>query len=314
MGLDEEIAEKRIEPARWFYALLGGIIIGLLYTSSQFIGIIKAAAILIICYYYFPMIVSEKRQAALLSIAMSIVSTLFFSNLNPILTGLLLSETVLPIVLFEVFREKDNLKPYAWLILSIPFLLLSSTLFSGDILSLVNLPNQAELNEDLSRFYKQLSIPDSQITLLLSTVKSIYSWVNLLSPAIYFLSVFLPAVLAIYLRLKKEEVISFISFKLPDLLLLPFLIAIITGIWGPFRLGYNLALVFAVLWLLQGIAVIANFIKKKGLSRSFTWIIVAFIIIEPFLALFVFVLGLFDQLMDFRTEKVKEDKDDGDLM
>ena len=155
LGLDEEVMDKRIESAQWLYALFGGIIIGLLYTSSQFIGVIKAAAILIICYYYFPLIVNEKRQIALLAIIMSIASTLFFSNLNPILTGLLLSETVLPIVLFEVFREKENLKPYAWLVLSAPCILLASTLFSGDVLSLINLPNQATLNEDLSRFYKQ---------------------------------------------------------------------------------------------------------------------------------------------------------------
>ncbi|MBN1232541.1 MAG: DUF2232 domain-containing protein [Candidatus Coatesbacteria bacterium] len=296
------------QSASWLYILLGISGIGLLYTASQFVGFAKAIGIGLTIYYYYPVLLKSEKIKGIVSILLGLLFILIFSNFDPVLCALFLAETVIPIIVFEIARNSAVLKSFNLYFVAIPFLLLSITLFGSDFLKLANFPEAEKLIEDLTKVYRQMNITENQINQLISGVKTIYNWVKLLLPSIYFISSLFPALIAIFLRQRKEESIAFNSFRLNDMLLIALLGSIIMSIWSPYRIGYNLFIVLAFLWMVQGLAVFSFHIRKRNLSRSLLWVFIAFIIIEPLLAAFVFIVGLFDQFFDFRVEKEKKEQ------
>lgn len=297
---------NKSQSAGWLYILLGVSGIGLLYTATQFVGFAKAIGIGVTIYYYYPILLKSEKIKGVISILLGLAFVLVFSNFDPVLCALFLAETVVPIIVFEIARNSSLLKSFNLYFVSLPFLLLSITLFGSDFLKLANLPEAEKITEDLTKVYRQMNISENQINQLISGVKSIYNWVKLLLPSIYFISGLIPAIIAIFLRQRREESIAFNSFRLNDMLLIALLGSIIMSIWSPYRIGYNLFIVLAFLWMIQGLAVLSFHISKRNLARSLLWVFIAFIVIEPLLAAFVFIVGLFDQFFVFRVEKEKK--------
>ena len=67
--------------------------------------------------------------------------------------------------------------------------------------------------------------------------------------------------------------------------------------------GLNLLIVALSLYLIQGLAVIAWFFERYAVSRLLRVIFYVFFALQPFLAIMVALLGLFDLWANFRVPK-----------
>jgi uncharacterized protein YybS (DUF2232 family) len=76
---------------------------------------------------------------------------------------------------------------------------------------------------------------------------------------------------------------------------------------GMALLGTNLLILTCLLYLFQGLAIVAFFFRKKQISRLFRLFFWGLIIIQQYMLIFVIALGLFDLWVDFR-KRIKDVK------
>lgn len=111
----------------------------------------------------------------------------------------------------------------------------------------------------------------------------------------------------------------FRTLRLPDALLFGVVLGCLAPVYPePFRtIGLNLLAIIALLYLVQGLAVMRSLVLRMQLSRSgivLVWVAFGLMIVlsGAFLLTALAGVGLFDSFFDFRTPKNRENDDESD--
>lgn len=106
-----------------------------------------------------------------------------------------------------------------------------------------------------------------------------------------------------------EAIGDFSTFKNPDLLVWVFIASGFSLLLPDSRVttpALNLMLVITILYLFQGMAIIASMINKYSVPAFVRVLLYAMLIIQPYLLTLVAGIGLFDLWADFRAPKAEE--------
>ncbi|SKC88320.1 YybS family protein [Maledivibacter halophilus] len=104
-----------------------------------------------------------------------------------------------------------------------------------------------------------------------------------------------------------EKPRKFSYFKLPtNFVMGAFVIVILTYITNKFdiinsdALNFNIGLLFEVVFIMLGLAVVSFFIEKKGIKDTFRRIILVFILLTRFFNVLLFLVGVIDAIFNIR--------------
>lgn len=105
--------------------------------------------------------------------------------------------------------------------------------------------------------------------------------------------------------------IPFKAFRTPELLIWPLIVAGFAML-APTPLvttpAQNILLLLAVLYFMQGLAVLLTFCERSTFAGTFKVLLAVALLTQPYLAGVVVIIGIFDLWGDFRTPRIKQDE------
>jgi uncharacterized protein YybS (DUF2232 family) len=110
------------------------------------------------------------------------------------------------------------------------------------------------------------------------------------------------------LTLKVEP---FTSFRVPDLLIWPLIVAGFSMLATTPLIttpALNVLAVLAVLYFCQGLAVLLTMIARTSYAGVLKMMLIAVLLLQPYLAPVVAFIGIFDLWGDFRTPRTKQEE------
>lgn len=170
--------------------------------------------------------------------------------------------------------------------------------------------------EQAVAIYSKQGLSPEDLVLFTEGIKQAGSLIASIFPALVLIALTSITALnmAVIFRLRTKRLLDIpepeqlLSFRNPDLLVWVVIVAgfaLLTPEPGISRVGLNLLVVCGFTYFIQGLAVVLAFFNRiavPSLARIIFWLALAF---QPYLALTVAILGLFDIWGDFRTPKQK---------
>lgn len=191
-----------------------------------------------------------------------------------------------------------------------------SRLSGIDLQQLISTEISGSLTQAIS-IYEKSGVKGDDLELLRQTMKSVADMMQRLYPALVTLLVMAMAGCNLAL-LKRTAVMKnglhnvgdFASFRNPDLLVW-LLIAAGFALLIPSLLvttpALNIMLIVAVLYFLQGMAVISTLIAKHSFAGMLRTGLYLMLVLQPYMAAIVAGIGLCDLWVDFRTPKQQQE-------
>lgn len=161
------------------------------------------------------------------------------------------------------------------------------------------------------QYYERIGMDKEKIDLLNSSLNDLASWFLYLFPGIYIsgliFMIFLNYLLVRFILIKLEKegyhFKSLTVWMVSDHLVWGFIISgifLVLPNWEIKILGGNLFIIFTLLYFFQGLALVANYFKKRGVKTIWQFFSYIMLLIWPLLGLVVALAGLFDIWVDFR--------------
>lgn len=181
----------------------------------------------------------------------------------------------------------------------------------------------AEISSSLNQamlIYEQGGVKGEDLDIVKQSMKMVADLLYRLYPA-FITMVFITVIGCNLALLKKTAAVSiktlnigeFAAFKNPDMLVW-LLIASGFSLLLPSPLAttpaLNILMVVALLYFLQGMAVIGTVIAKQAFPKALRIGLYVMLVLQPYLAGLVAIIGLFDLWADFRTPRPDPDKQD----
>lgn len=266
--------------------------------------------------YYFSRLGRSQGVVVLCAAYLAAFAILSFTGQrgNPILMFII---GVAGVLLSEILKQHVNIEK--------TFLLASSALFccsAGLVLyhafqagmepwRMIELRVEEVVRENL-KLYSQLNIPEEQISLIRENVPQITHLLAGLFPALAFSG----AVLTVWVNLLAGRLLFRINgiafpdlgdlaaWKSPEKLVWVLIAAGAMTLFPPAEwigiIGLNILILCGLVYLFQGLAIIAFFFRQKRVPPFFQWLFYALLLAQIYLLVFIVALGLFDLWVDFR--------------
>lgn len=189
---------------------------------------------------------------------------------------------------------------------------LSNLIFGQDVIALF-IDQMSKSVEIVANMYKNMGLPQDQIDILLKTIPSVESLKLLLpygiitgSAVIGFVIYSVSAIILRKFGYNLEKIKPFSKWYLPmELMVVMLIIILVTfGINSIDETNgqmyvVNIMQIFNLIVTINGLALIAFFLKKKGVNKLLSFIIFYFLISSP-LGRVLYFLGLIDYVLDYR--------------
>lgn len=202
----------------------------------------------------------------------------------------------------------------ATLIGFVSLIVISSTLmdynFMGEMLKLYQEATRISLN-----MIEQFNFPEGQLDLIRQIPTYAEAYFGPLLPMLLTLSSAMNALLSFQIlsivmkrmHMPMESLPAFPSWRLPDYTGLLFLLSILANSAGSYfsitwltTLAQNIFQVTYYLILIQGLAVMVWFLQKLHVSKLFGWLLLIFVLFNPYISTGVIILGFVDFIIDLR--------------
>ncbi len=265
---------------------------------------------------YFFSRLGRVRGLATLAIAVTIVSGLLSilghrANLAVLLmigfTGVMLSEVLSRRYSID---KTFTIASLAVFFCGVGFVLHSAFLSGAAPWRIVELYIGGIIAENL-KLYEQLNISADQIALIRENAPEITGFFTIIFPALALsgavLTVWLNVLAArSLLRRHAEEFPDFGDlslWKAPERFVWLLIAAggmMLLPIDGVDSVGLNILIICCLLYLLQGLAIVGFFFKRKRVPQLLRWLFYILIAVQQYMVILVIAFGLFDIWVDFR--------------
>lgn len=173
--------------------------------------------------------------------------------------------------------------------------------------------------EENIKLYAQMNISDEQVLMLRENAPQLNLFFTGIFPALGLSCIVLMVWINLLAgrRLFQMSGVAFPDFgdlagwKAPERLIW---IAIIAGgmLFIPLKgitvVGMNLLIICGLIYLFQGLAIVAFFFRQKQVHKMFRLLFYGLILVQQYMLIVIIAFGLFDMWVDFR-KKIKEIKD-----
>ncbi|OGQ99156.1 MAG: hypothetical protein A2505_08920 [Deltaproteobacteria bacterium RIFOXYD12_FULL_55_16] len=277
--------------------------------------------------YYFLRVYGQKQGAVIITLALGLAGGLTLWSGN--LPSLLFSLTLMPIGLILARADRENESAQRAGLTSVGYLVLV-WLITGWLMGLATQSNPyLELRQNLDKGFEATfslyrdsgRFPAGDLEGIKTLITQLREQVARLFPALLLTSiictVWLNIVAGQWLLKRRDPTRTdredLKNWRLPELLVWP---VIMTGslLLLPEErlntLGLNAGLVLLVLYLSQGLAIIASLMQRWSLSLLVRTIIYSLLFMQIYGFVLVAVLGLADVWVDFRKQRLTKDVDD----
>lgn len=303
--------------------LLGAAGSAVLFSASlavPFIGFIAGfLAAVPLCYTRL----DGGRKAALLATA---VATLLIGiGFNPLaglwflaqcgLIGLLLPELVL--------RDIAGSRALLWATLaaalvSVLVAFIMAATAGQNLLTMAQQEIATGMAQALKLYEQQQGLSPQDLETIKQGLQNIASTLLRILPAVGTLNLLLVASISLlFLRRMAEQrgltlkIEPFQDFRAPEILIWPLIVAGFSLLATPPLIttpALNVVTVLAVLYFCQGLAVLLTMISRTSYAAVLKVMLIAVLLLQPYLAPVVAFIGIFDLWGDFRTPRTKQEE------
>lgn len=172
--------------------------------------------------------------------------------------------------------------------------------------------------DKIGSIYSSMGMPEAAVSSATEQMRAALGLIPLIFPALLVMAATIDCFLsyivsgAVLKRLGKEKlpaVPGFSGWRFPKSLFWALLASIVLHLAGSYypglavlqRAGLNLRLLVTVLFFIQGLAVTWYFMEAKGLGRLVRVVLTGLVLLVPFIAQIVLILGIIDMWFDLRS-------------
>ncbi|SJZ80831.1 YybS family protein [Selenihalanaerobacter shriftii] len=250
-----------------------------------------------------PIIILGVRQGSKTSILSTIISAIILGIIvNPFMVLIvLLSFGLTGVVLGAAFEE--NFSPFKIIAVSIVTSILSTILIIGVNLYFLDFDVTNAFNTALEQ-YKQLGLDQATMKQLETIINDMQKMFKIFFPSIILAASSVKGLINYYIALPVlnrlgydfDTPTPFARWRLPKYIILGYILGILL-ISNSF--GKNIYFIFNFVYLIQGLAVAAHYLKRLNISNVVQKVILFILAIIPINQILAFV-GILDQWFDFR--------------
>lgn len=250
-----------------------------------------------------PIVVLSVRQGSKVSILSTILTAILLGILlNPLMILVVLfSFGLVGVVLGTAFEEEFS--PFKIIAIVIIASILSTILIVGVNFYLLNFNPLDTMNSALEQ-YKNLNLDQGTRQQVEKIVTDMKEMIKTLLPALLITASSINGLINYYISLavlrkldyEYERPLSFIKWRFPKYLIWGYLLGVI---FINTTIGQNVYFLFNFVFLIQGLAVAAYYLKGFNISSVIQKVILVILVILPFNQILAF-LGIFDLWFDYR--------------
>lgn len=270
----------------------------------------------------FPVLYYTLKNGRRVGAAIILISVLALVAISPAGALIYLLQCGLFSLLLAEFLARGNgaAKSIAWTVtanlLVILVIAVCYSLWQGVDLNALVLKGINSSFTQTEAFYKNSGLGSDELDALRSGLRQASDLVGKIYPSLIVVCMGVLAGLNILLLKKfvprlpgRLGIGEFRSFRNPEKLIWVLIVsgfALLLNIDLVTRTALNVLVVLVALYFVQGLAIIAHFFRRFLVPRFITYLFYALLVVQPYLAVVVAALGLFDLWCDFRTPKKQE--------
>ena len=235
---------------------------------------------------------------------------LYFINVTDIIQtfNLILGAGLSSFLLFTMIKKEYQLNIIFMILLLFNsiYIIIRQLLFSSFIISQYNQAVDDAVKIVSSRFQENTE----QYQIFLEMIDISKNFYVQYSPGIWISTMMLCLIIGYYYFSRKRVDMTPVSeYQTHVYIIYSLIIALVIALFTQFKLyAINYLIALVPLFLIQGIAVINSRVGKWFTnSKALTFIAVLSLILNPYIVLFISVIGLFDNWFDFRNISKSED-------
>ncbi|MBM7624328.1 YybS family protein [Sporohalobacter salinus] len=250
-----------------------------------------------------PFIVLGVRQGTKTSTLAAVLSAIILGILiNPIMILVVLfGFGLIGVVLGAAFEEKFS--PHKLIIIAVIAAIVSTLLMVGINFYLFNFNPTTIFNQAIEK-YQNLGFDQATLKELEDITRNFKETMQTLFPSLFIIAGAINGLISYYIGLsvlnrlgyEYEYPLSFSEWRFSKYLVFGYLFGIISI---NTTIGKNLYLIFSFIFLIQGLAVVAHYLKSFNISDKIQKAILVFLAFLPINQIIVF-LGLLDVWFDYR--------------